>query len=589
MNSNEEGQNSNKGKGVEEKATSECKKKQVSFYAKMSEIKEAWFSNKCILVLMYKELYFNTNDLNASLPSIFVSLLQAYEDVFPKEIPNGLPPIKGIEHQIDFIPRASIPNRLAYKSNPKETKELQRQVEELLTKGHVRESISPCVVPVFLVPKKDGSWRMCVDCRAINNITVKYRHPIPRLDDMLDELHGSIIFSKIDLKSGHHQIRMREGDEWKTAFKTKYSLYEWLVMPFGLTNAPSTFIRLMNHVLKDLIGKFVVLYFDDILVYSKNSNEHLEHLRAVLDILKKEKLYANLKKCSFCLDRIVFLGFVVSAQGVEVDEEKISAIKNWPTPKSVSEVRSFHGLASFYIRFVKDFSTIAAPLTEVIKKSCIFKWDKEQANAFNLLKDKLCKTPILALPNFANTFEIECNASGLGIGAVLMQENRPIAYFSEKLYGTSLNYPTYDKELYALFIRGQGKLNRRHAKWVKFIETFPYVIKYKQGKDNVVADALSRRYTLLNALDARMLGFEHIKSLYDDDSDFSSIFKACEKVSYGKFYKMHGFLFKENKLCIPICSMRELLVKESHRGGLIGHFSMTKTLDTLNEHFIGLK
>ena len=248
--------------------------------------------------------------------------------------------------------------------------------------------------------------------------------------DMLDELHGSIIFSKIDLKSGYHQIRMREGDEWKTAFKTKYGLYEWLVMPFGLTNAPSTFMRLMNHVLKDLIGKFVVVYFDDILVYSKNLNEHLEHLRAVLDILRKEKLYANLKKCSFCLDRIVFLGFVVSAQGVEVDEEKVSAIKNWPTPKSVSEVRSFHGFASFYRWFVKDFSTIAAPLTEVIKKSGIFKWDKEQVNAFNLLKDKLCKAPILALPNFANIFEIECDASGLGIGTILIQEKRPIAYFS---------------------------------------------------------------------------------------------------------------------------------------------------------------
>jgi len=196
-------------------------------------------------------------------PSI-VSLLQEFQDVFIKDVPHGLPLIRGIKHQIDFILGASLPNRLAYRTNTIETKEIVTQVNDLLDKGYVQKSLSPCVVLVLLVPKKDGMWHICCDCRVINNLTIKYRHTIPRLDDMLDELHGANIFSKIDLKSGYHQIHIQKGDEWKTAFKTKFGLYERLLMPFGLTYAPSTFMRLMNHVLRDCIGKFVIVYFDDI-------------------------------------------------------------------------------------------------------------------------------------------------------------------------------------------------------------------------------------------------------------------------------------------------------------------------------------
>ena len=237
---------------------------------------------------------------------------------------------------------------------------------------------------------------------------------------MLDELSGAIIFTKIDLKSGYHQIRMKAGDEWKTAFKTKFVLYEWLVMPFGLTNAPSTFMRLMNHILRAFIGKFVVVYFDDILIYSKSVEEHMNHIRQVLDELRKEKLFANLEKCSFCTDHVVFLGFVVSGKGIQVDETKVKAIKDWPTPVNVSQVRSFHGLAGFYRRFVRDFSTIADPLNELTKKGIDFKWGNSQENAFQELKKCLTEAPLLVLPDFTKTFEVECDASGIGIGGVLI-------------------------------------------------------------------------------------------------------------------------------------------------------------------------
>jgi hypothetical protein len=304
----------------------------------------------------------------------------------------------------------------------------------MLDKGLVREILGPCAVPTVLSPKKDEGWRMCMDARAINNTTIRYIFSLPRMEDLMDFLSGANYFSKIDLKSGYHQIRMREGDEWKTSFKTNEGLYDGLVMPFGVTNSPSTFMRLMNEVLKYFNGKFVIVYLDDILVFRKSKEEQLRHLALLMRRLQQEKLLINMKKSSFMKADLIYFGFVISSNELKMDPEKVKEIKEWLSPKSIFEVRRFHGLARFYWNFIRNFSGISFQMMDTVKKRHrYFKWKEEAERSFNILKYKITKQLILVLSDFGKTFQVRCDVSGVAIGAVLSHDNRLVSYFSEKL------------------------------------------------------------------------------------------------------------------------------------------------------------
>ncbi|GJW28671.1 hypothetical protein Tco_0045546 [Tanacetum coccineum] len=393
-----------------------------------------------------------------------------------------------------------------------EMQELSNQLQELSDRGFIRPSTSPWGAPVLFVKKKDGSFRMCIDYRELNKLTVKNRYPLPRIDDLFDQLQGSSVYSKIDLRSGYHQLRVRDEDIPKTAFRTRYGHYEFQVTcPFGLTNAPAVFMDLMNRVCKPYLDKFVIVFIDDILIYSRNKEEHANHLRIILELLKKEKLYAKFSKCDFWIRIVQFLGHLIDSQGLHVDLAKIEAVKNWTSPTTPTEIRQFLGLAGYYQRFIKDFSKIAKSLTELTQKNKKYIWGKDQESAFQLLKQKLCEAPILALPKGNDDFVVYCDASHQGLGAVLMQREKVIAYASRQLKPNEENYTTHDLELGAVVfalkiwrhylygtkctvftdhkslqhILDQKELNMRQRRWLELLADYDCEIRYHPGKANV--------------------------------------------------------------------------------------------------------
>ncbi|GKA33275.1 putative reverse transcriptase domain-containing protein [Tanacetum coccineum] len=378
-----------------------------------------------------------------------IPVVRDFPEIFPEDLP-GLPLVRQVEFQIDLIPGAAPVARAPYRLALSEMQELSNQLQELADRCFIRPSTSPYGAPVLFVKKKDGSFRMCIDYQELNKLTIKNRYPLPRIDDLFDQLQGSSIYSKIDLRSGYHQLRVRDEYIPKTAFRTRYGHYEFQVMPFGLTNAPVVFMDLMNRVCKPYLDKFVIVFIDDILIYSRNKEEHADHLRIILELLRKEKLYAKFSKCDFWIRIVQFLGHLIDNQGLHVDPAKIEAVKNWASPTTPTEIRQFLGLIGYYRRFIKDFSKIAKFLTELIQKNKKYIWGEKQESAFQLLKQKLCEAPILALPEGNNDFVVYCDASLQGLGAVLMQREKVIAYASRQLKPHEENYTTHDLELGAV-------------------------------------------------------------------------------------------------------------------------------------------
>ncbi|KAA3483847.1 DNA/RNA polymerases superfamily protein [Gossypium australe] len=550
-----------------------------------------------------------------------VRMVKEFPDVFPEELPC-LPPDREVEFGIELLLGTAPVSIAPYRMAQKELAELKAQIQELLDRGFIRPSVSPWGAPVLFVKKKDGSMRMCIDYRQLNKLTIKNRYPLPRIDDLFDQLRGASVFSKIDLRSGYHQLKVNEADIHKTAFRTRYRHYEFLVMPFGLTNAPAAFMDMMNRVFQPYLDRFVVVFIDDILVYSRNEEKHDSHLRIVLQILRDKQLYAKFSKCKFWLKEVTFLGHVVSAEGIRVE-----AVLDWKPPKSVAEIRGFLGLAGYYRRFVEGFSLIAAPLTKLLRKGVPYVWTDKQQEIFEKLKKILTEVPVLIQLEAGKEFIVYCDASHTGLGCVLMQSGKVVAYASWQLRPHEVNYPTHDLKLAAVvfmrhylygeksiiftdykslkYLLTQKELNLRQRRWVELLNDYDFSIEYHPGKANVVADALGRKVvselramfahlslyedgSLLAEFQVKPLWLEQIKEKQLSDEKLSPLMQQVKSGIIGGFgMNKDGVLCFRGRVCMPIDSdLRQMILREAQSSPYAMHPGGNKMYRDLHEQYL---
>ncbi|CAI7771092.1 unnamed protein product [Closterium sp. NIES-54] len=388
------------------------------------------------------------------LPSPIQDLLRGYTDVFPADLPAELPPERAIDHSIRLIPGSTPPVRPTYRMSTAEILELRRQLDDLLEKGLIRPSTSPYAAPVLFTRKKEGDLRLCIDYRALNAITIKNKYPLPRVEELFDMLGEAKVFSKLHLRSGYHQIHLVEDDINKMAFRTRYGHFDFRVLPFGLTNVPATFMGLMNDIFWPFLDRFVIVFLDGILIFSKSLEEHARHLPIVLDTLHQHHIYGKLSKCTFARPSIGFLGHVISSKGIAIDPAKVQCLANWPAPRTVVELQSFIGLVKYYRKFIFNFSHICAPLTDLFRQGATFQWGQLQQTAFSSIKAALTSAPVLTVADPSRTYFMWTDASDVAVGAILCQDHghgmQPLAFGSRKLQPAERNYAAHDWELHAI-------------------------------------------------------------------------------------------------------------------------------------------
>ncbi len=560
------------------------------------------------------------------------SLTKEYTEIITDELPNFHDDIK-FEHKIELIEN-SVPKKKQYRLTPRELRIMNTQIEELLRKGLIRPSDSPFGAPVVFARKSDGSLRMCIDYRSLNRITKSNRYPLPNIQEIFDTIGRAKYFTKLDLKSGYHQFKMEVNSIQYTGFITPFGHYEWLVMPFGLSNAPSTFQSAMNEILKEYLNKIVVVYLDDIVIFSDTLEDHKKHVRMILDILKKNKLCIAKKKCDWVKNEIAYLGHRIGNGMISPDDQKIEIIKEWKRPVNMKEVQKFLGFANYYNKFIKNFAEIAKPLFLLTRKNVKFTWKVEHDNAFDNIKKELINYQKLICPDVNKPFVVYSDASDVAIGSVLMQKIdgvlHTVSMRSRCLKGSEINYSTYDKELLAIhdafmnwryYLDGnqcdfmtdhnplthlfkQDRLNSRQTRWMNDLWNQNFKIKYVKGKDNVVADALSR--ISINHISVVNMNeeLEGLKDEYMNDMFFSKVWeilmleeneKTDDLTKSKKRAYVKRFVIEDDRLyvkddgkirlCLPSGKLREKIINLHHDSLIGGHQGITRTYESLVDKF----